>query len=95
MTEEEYRTDLLAASASRAEVQACSMREAFMTEVLERLREAGEVPDTEPCPEAIAGQRSRRLEIDAFAFDEADSFNKPIRCNGRWQRGGAGPGDAY
>ena len=48
------------------------MREAFMTEVLERLREAGEVPDTEPCPEAITGQRSRRLEIDAFAFDEAD-----------------------
>ena len=73
MIEEEYRTDVLAASASRAEVQACSMREAFMTEVLERLREAGEVPDTERCPEVVTGQRGRRLEIDAFAFD--DSIN--------------------
>ncbi len=72
MTEEEFRADLLAAAASRAETHATGLREAFVGEVLERLREAGELPDTEPCSETLTGQRGGRLEIDAFAFDEAD-----------------------
>jgi hypothetical protein len=72
MTEEEYRGDLLSASASRAEVQGCGQREAFVEEVLERLREAGEAPDSEACAEMLVGHRSRRLEIDAWAEDEAD-----------------------
>ena len=72
MTDQEYRTDLLASAASRAEVHACGIREAFITEVLERLREAGEIPDTDPCPEALLGQRGRKLEIDAWSEDEAD-----------------------
>jgi hypothetical protein len=72
MTSDEYRNELLTTAASRAEVQACGMREAFVTEVLERLREAGEVPEGEPCPETMTGQRARKLEIDAWADDEAD-----------------------
>ncbi len=72
MNEEEFRADLLAAAASRAEVSGYGLREAFVDEVGERLREAGEIPDFESCPEALAGYRNRRLEIDAFAFDEAD-----------------------
>jgi hypothetical protein len=72
MTEEEFRADLLASAASRAEVQSCRSREAFATEVLERLSEAGEVPDSEPCPEILTGHRGRRLELDAWAFDDAD-----------------------
>src|ERR1039458_9891413 len=72
MTPEEYRGELLTAAASRAEVQACGLREAFVTEVLERLRDAGEVPEGEPCPESITGQRGRKLEIDAWADDDAD-----------------------
>lgn len=72
MNEEEFRADLLAAAASRAEIAACGLREAFVDEVGERLRAAGEIPDPETCPEALVGQRGRRLEIDAFAFDEAD-----------------------
>ena len=72
MTDEEFRADLLAASASRAEAHQTSLREGFVTEVLERLRDAGELPDAESCAEALAGQRGRRLELDAFAFDEAD-----------------------
>lgn len=72
MTEEEFRADLLAAAASRAEVQACGLRETFVTESLERLRDAGEVPDSEACAEMIIGQRGRKLEIDAWAADDAD-----------------------
>ncbi|SUS06803.1 Abortive phage infection protein [uncultured Defluviicoccus sp.] len=72
MTEEEFRSELLAAAASRAETHATGLREAFVAEVLDRLREAGEIPDAEACPETLTGQRSRRLEIDAFAFDDAD-----------------------
>ena len=44
-----------------------------MAEFLDRLREAQEVPDTEPCPEALIGYRGRKLEIDAYAYDEADN----------------------
>lgn len=72
MTEQEYRSDLLASAASRAEVHACGIREAFVAEALERLRDAGEVPDADPCPEAMIGQRGRKLEIDAWADDDAD-----------------------
>ena len=72
MTEEEFRSDLLAAAASRAETHSTGTREAFVDESLERLREAGELPDTESCPELLTGQRGRRLELDAYAFDEAD-----------------------
>lgn len=72
MTEEEFRADLLASTASRAEVQSCGMREAFVIEVLARLHDAGEVPDAEPCAEILVGHRGRKLEIDAWALDEAD-----------------------
>ena len=69
---DEFRSDLLASAASRAEAHASGIREAFVAEALERLRDAGELPDAEECSERVDGQRSRRLEIDAFAFDEAD-----------------------
>ncbi len=72
MTNDEFRADLLASAASRAEASSCTMRDAFVGETLERLREAGEVPDAETCPETLTGQRGRKLEMDAFAFDEAD-----------------------
>lgn len=72
MTESEFRDALLASAAAYAETSSCGLREAFVVEVIERLREAGEVPDAEPCAEAIAGQRGRKLELDAFAFDDAD-----------------------
>jgi hypothetical protein len=69
---EEFRSDLLASAASRAEAHATGIREAFVGEALERLRDAGELPDAEECSERVDGKRNRRLEIDAFAFDEAD-----------------------
>lgn len=72
MTDEEFRSDLLAAAASRAETHATGLREAFVAEVLERLRDAGELPDAETCPELLTGQHARRLELDAFAYDDAD-----------------------
>ena len=72
MTDEEFRTDLLAAAAARAEAHETGLREAFTSEVLERLRDAGEVPDAESCAEVLTGHRSRKLEVDAFAFDDAD-----------------------
>ena len=72
MTEAEFRSDLLAAAASRAEAHCTGMREAFVDEVTERLREADEMPGVEACAEALVGHRGRRLELDAYAFDEAD-----------------------
>jgi hypothetical protein len=72
MTDEEFRADLMAAAAARAEAHETSLREGFTSEVLERLRDAGELPDAESCAEGLTGQNRRRLEIDAFAFDEAD-----------------------
>jgi len=72
MTEEEFRSDLLAAAASGAETHATSLREAFVAEMLERLREAGELPDAESCPEQVTGQNARKLELDAYAYDTAD-----------------------
>jgi hypothetical protein len=73
MNEEEFRADLLAAVASRAEVEACGTREAFSLEMLDRLSASGEVPDAESCVEALTGQRGRKLEIDAWGIDEADA----------------------
>ena len=72
MTDEEFRESLLASVAARAESQSCGSREAFVAEWLERLRESGEAPDAEPCAETLEGPRHRRLEIDAWADDEAD-----------------------
>lgn len=72
MNEEEFRADLLSAVASRAEIEACAMREAFCLETLDRLAAAGEVPDAEPCLETLTGQRGKKLEIDAWADDTAD-----------------------
>jgi hypothetical protein len=72
MTDEEFRADLLAAAAARAEAHETGLRDGFTSEVLERLRDAGEVPDTEPCAETLMGKWNRKLEVDAFAFDDAD-----------------------
>ena len=72
MTDDEFRADLLASAASRAAALSIGVREAFVAETLERLRDAGEVPDAELCSETLTGQRARRLEMDAFAFDDAD-----------------------
>lgn len=79
MTDEEFRLDLLASAASRADARAMGARESFVSEIAERLREANELPDMELCPESVMGNRNRRLEVDAYAFDEADdSLNLAI-----------------
>lgn len=72
MTEEEFRADLLAAAAARAETSSTGLREALVVEILERLRDAGETPDFETCPEAVTGPRNARIEIDAVSWDDAD-----------------------
>jgi len=72
VTEDEFRADLLAAAASRAETHVTGLREAFVSEVLERLREGGESPEAEICAERLYGYHGRHLEIDAFSFDAAD-----------------------
>lgn len=72
MNDAEFRADLLAAAAARAESVGTSLREGLVIEMLERLRDAGETPDFESCPEQVTGQRQAKLEIDAFAYDDAD-----------------------
>ena len=73
MNAEEFRMELLASVHSRAEAHGIGTREAFVAELTDRLRDSGEMPDIEGCPESLTGQRQRRLEIDGFALDEADS----------------------
>lgn len=73
MTEDDYRSDLLASSVSRAETRSCGLRDAFVEEALDRLRDAGELPDFEMCPESVPGPGHRKIEVDAFAFDDADN----------------------
>lgn len=73
MTEEEYRADLIAEANATAEVIGCGLREAFVSEVVDRLREAEEVPDAEPCPEQVTGPSQRRVELDAYSFDDTDN----------------------
>ena len=85
MTDDEFRADLLAASAARAEAHEMGLRDGFTSEVLERLRDAGEVPDAESCAGSLAGQRSRKLEVDAFVFDDADeSLHLFVDDTRRW-----------
>lgn len=72
MDVEIFRADFIASANARAETIGCGMREGFVEEALERLREAGEVPDWEPCAERVDGPRNRRIEMDAVAFDDAD-----------------------
>ncbi len=72
MKDEDFRLELLAATHSRAETHGLGTREAFVAEITDRLRDAGEMPDIEGCPESLLGQRQRRLEIDGYAFDAAD-----------------------
>lgn len=72
MTLEEFRGEVLAFAATRAESEGLTAREALVREILGRLNEAGELPDAEACSETLVGHRGRLLEIDAFAFDEAD-----------------------
>ena len=72
MTNEDFRADLLASAGARAEAHETSLRDGFVSEVLERLCNAGEVPDAESCSETHIGQNRRRLEVDAYAYDDAD-----------------------
>lgn len=80
MTNEDFRAELLASVHSRAETLLMGTREAFAAELGERLRDAGELPDLEPCQESLTGQRNRRLEIDGFAYDEADDSLHLVAC---------------
>ena len=68
----DFRADLMASIASRAEGLDLGWREAFVAEILERLWQAGEIPEAESCIEQIAGPRNRRLIVDAYALDDAD-----------------------
>ena len=68
----DFRADLIASATSRADALGMAWREAFVLEMLERLRDAGEVPEAEPCIEQLVGPRNRRLMVDAYALDEAD-----------------------
>ena len=73
MNAEDFRMELLASAHSRAEAHGIGTREAFVAELTDRLRDSGEIPDIEGCPESVIGQRQRRLELDGYAFDDADS----------------------
>lgn len=68
----EFHADLIASASSRAHSLSTGWHEAFVIEMLERLREAGEVPDAEVCSEQLTGIRARKLAVDAQAVDDAD-----------------------
>lgn len=68
----EFHEDLINSVSARADALQVPWREAFVVEALDRLRDAGELPDADICIEQLTGPRNRRLAIDAYALDEAD-----------------------
>ena len=81
MTNEEFRADLLATAAARAEAHASGIREAFLGEALERLRDAGEIPDTEACPERVEGKTTAGLKsMRSHSTMPTTSFTSSSRC---------------
>ena len=60
----EFHEDLANSIVTRAAALGMGWREAFVVELLERLREVGETPEAEVCLEQLTGQRQRRLSHD-------------------------------
>ncbi|MFZ6749599.1 AIPR family protein [Undibacterium sp. Ren11W] len=72
MTLEEFRIDLLETVRARAESNQDFNRAGFVDEVGDRLSDAEEFADFEPCRfEGTSGKK--KLKIDGYAFDEADN----------------------
>ncbi|NBC33546.1 MAG: hypothetical protein GVY13_12805 [Alphaproteobacteria bacterium] len=69
----EFHADLIASASAKAQSVSIGWHEAFVMEMLERLWEAGEVPEAEVCAEQLTGARSRKLAVDAQAVDDADA----------------------
>lgn len=73
MNLEEFRKDFMEAVLARAAAEGDYKRAAFVSESCQRLAEAEEISDPEPCHHEGTGSRNRNLWIDAYAFDEMDA----------------------
>lgn len=71
---EEYRKDFLEAVKSQAAAEHDLTQSAFMAVAAQRLMEAEELQDFEPCFHEGNGIRDRRLRlrVDGYSFDESD-----------------------
>ncbi|MCX5807224.1 MAG: AIPR family protein [Proteobacteria bacterium] len=75
---EDYRKDFLESVKSRAAADGDLTQAAFVTVVSERLIEAEELQDFEPCYYPGSGIRDRRLKlrVDGYSYDDTDgSYN--------------------
>lgn len=72
MNIEEYHQDFLISVRSCAEARRDFVRTCFVEEAGSRLGDAEEVTDLQVCHYEGLGARKRRLQVDGYAFDEAD-----------------------
>ena len=70
---EEFRKEYLEAVRATAAVEEEFSRASFVQEATDRLSDAGELSDFEHCYHEGIGSRRRKLRVDGFAVDEADS----------------------
>ena len=73
MNIEEFHQDLLASVRSCAEARRDFVRTCFVDDAGSRLSDAEEVGDLQVCHYEGVGGRKRRLQVDGYSFDEADS----------------------
>ena len=73
MTLDDFHEDLLATVRLAAEARKDFVRACFVDEAGTRLIDSEEFTDFQPCHYEGIGARKRRLHVDGFAFDDADS----------------------
>lgn len=73
MTLDEFRKDLLESVRDSAEAKRNLTRVAYVEEVGNRLVEAEEFTDFQLCSYVGVGTRNRRLQVDAYSYDEMDN----------------------
>ena len=73
MNIESFRKDLLESVWAAAESNRDFQRAAFVEEAANRLVDADEVTDFEKCTFEGIGARSRKLQVDGYAFDDVDN----------------------
>ncbi len=85
---DDFRKDYLESVRSHAAAEGDLTQAAFVTIASQRLMDAEELPDFEPCYHEGNGVRDRRLKlrVDGYSFDDADGAMKLIIAD---YRGGA------
>jgi hypothetical protein len=71
---DEFRKDFLESVVVNAEVSGDFTEASFVTTAAQRLVDAGELADFEPCHAQGAGSRNRKFRVDGYHIDDSDDF---------------------